>query len=169
MMFQGNGQPVDGLLPTDRPHQFKVQFMYQFPFGTGVGFNQVVSSGIPVTAELGVLAPSNFPMQWKNRASDGRTDVFTQTDVNVQHSFKFGTRSIVVNANVLNLFNQEAVNNKFITYQRVNGASFDEAAFYRGQVNIDSLLPSIAKDPRFLMANGFQAPIQARFGIRLNF
>ena len=168
-MFQQNGKPVDGPLPTDRPHQLKVQFLYHFPFGTGVGINQVVASGIPLTAEIGVLPPNNFPMQWKNRGSEGRTDVLTQTDLSVQHSFKLGTRSVIVNANVLNLFNQQATVNKFITYNRVNGVNFSEAAFYAGQVNVDNLLPAVDKDPRFLMANGFQPPIQARFGVRFNF
>jgi predicted peptidase len=36
-------------------------------------------------------------------------------------------------------------------------------------VNIDNLLPAVTKDPRFLMANGFQSPIQARFGVKFAF
>ena len=37
MMFQDGGTPAYGPLATDRPHQFKTQFIYQFPFGTSVG------------------------------------------------------------------------------------------------------------------------------------
>ena len=34
MMFQDGGEPALGPLATDRPHQFKTQFIYQFGFGT---------------------------------------------------------------------------------------------------------------------------------------
>ena len=50
MMFQDGGQPVFGPLATDRPHQFKTQFIYQFDFGTSLGVNQYIASGLPVVA-----------------------------------------------------------------------------------------------------------------------
>ncbi len=34
MMFQDGGGPAFGPLATDRPHQFKTQFIYRFGFGT---------------------------------------------------------------------------------------------------------------------------------------
>ncbi len=169
IMFQGDGQASYGPLPTDRPHQFKAQFVYQLPTNTSFGLIQFVQSGVPITGELGVLPPSNFPMQWRGRGSDGRTDVLTQTDLQVTQTINLGARSVQLVANVLNVFNQQNVVNKFSTYQKTDGVTFDEADFYRGLVNIDSLLPSIAKDPRYLMANGFQLPIQARFGVKFLF
>jgi hypothetical protein len=169
IMFQQNGTPTDGPLPTDRPHQLKVQFLYQLPIGTTFGVNQYVQSGIPISGEIGVLAPSNFPMQWRNRGSDGRTDSFVQTDLYVTHNIRFGPRTLQLNFNVLNLFNQENTINKFTTYHAVNGVTFSEADFYRGKVSVDSLLPGVTKDPRYLMANGFQLPIQARFGVKFMF
>ncbi len=41
MMFQDGGVPAYGPLPTDRPHQFKTQFIYQFRFGTIAGSEPV--------------------------------------------------------------------------------------------------------------------------------
>lgn len=169
IMFQGNGTPALGPLPTDRPHQFKGFFGYAFPFGTSLGVSQFLMSGIPVTGEIGIFPGNNFPMQWHNRGSDGRTDVFSQTDLSVTHVVRFSTRSLQFQFNVLNLFNQEAVINKFSTYQAVNGPAIDEDAFYRGQVNIDALIANIVKDPRFLQANGFQLPLQARFAVKFMF
>jgi hypothetical protein len=169
IMFQQNGTPSYGPLPTDRPNQVKLQFLYQLKWGTTIGANQYFQSGIPITGEIGVLPPNNFPMQWRARGSDGRTDAFVQTDLYVTHNVRFGPRTFQVNFNVLNLFNQENVINKFSTYQSVNGVNFSQAAFYRGQVNIDSLIPAVTKDPRYLMANGFQLPIQARFGVKFMF
>ena len=47
MMFDGTGQPVYGLLPTDRTHQLKAQLVYDFTFGLSAGANWYGASGIP--------------------------------------------------------------------------------------------------------------------------
>ena len=170
MAFNETGKAEYGLLATDRPHQFKAQFIYVMPFGTSVGLNEYIASGIPVTREVGVVAPNNFPMQYKGRGSDGRTPMFSQTDLNIQHAFKFaGSRQLQVSLNVLNLFNQRTAINRFTTMQKVNGIAFNEQAFYRGQVQFEPLIAAMAKDPRFLMPNGFQAPLAARFGVKFLF
>ena len=41
MMFQDGGGVAYGRLPTDRPNQFKAQFIYAFNFGTSIGVNRV--------------------------------------------------------------------------------------------------------------------------------
>jgi hypothetical protein len=172
MMFDGRGQQAYGLLPTDRPHQFKTQFIYMLPFGTSLGLNEYVASGLPVTRELSILPPNNYPVQYLGRLSDGRTDVFSQTDLYLQHEFKMaGTRRLQVHLNVQNLFNQRAGVSKHSTYQQFNGIDFDETAFYRGQLNFDQLAVAqgVTKDPRFLMVNSYQAPIFARIGVKFLF
>ena len=50
MMFQDGGTAALGPLATDRPHQFKAQFIYQFDFGTSFGVNEYIASGLPVVA-----------------------------------------------------------------------------------------------------------------------
>ena len=69
MMFDQHGKPVYGPLATDRPHQFKAQFIYQLPFGTTIGANEYVASGLPVTRELGILPTSNYPVQYLGRGA----------------------------------------------------------------------------------------------------
>ena len=172
MMFRDGGTPAEGRLPTDRPHQLKGQFIYQFPVGTTIGLNQYVASGLPVTRELGIYPTSNLPVQYLGRMSDGRTDVFWQTDLLLQHEFRLaGTRRLAVSLNVLNLFDQEASVSKYSTYHAVNGVVPDEVLFYTGQQTLAELIESqaVVRDPRFLMDNAFQAPIQARFGVRFIF
>jgi hypothetical protein len=172
MMFDQHGQPVFGPLATDRPHQFKAQFIYQFNFGTAVGLNEFVASGLPVSREIGILPTSNFPVNYLGRGSDGRTDVFSQTDLFVQHEIKLGGgRRLQFQANVLNLFNQEAATSKYSTYQKVDGVDFDEADFYAGRLDFAQLISEqgVAVDPRFLQNNFFQAPIIARFGVKILF
>ena len=87
MMFMDGGDPVYGLLPTDRPHQFKAQAIYQFPIGTAFGLNQYLASGLPVSREIGIYPGNNLPVQYLGRMSDGRTPTFSQTDLLVQHEF----------------------------------------------------------------------------------
>ena len=176
MMFQDGGTAAYGPLATDRPHQFKTQFIYSFPFGTSFGVNQYVASGLPVSREIGIYPPNTLPVQYLGRGSDGRTPTFSQTDLLVQHGFRIGgTRELQVSLNVLNLFNQDTAISQFSTFQRTGGIIPDEALFYAGQQRLESLIaPAIAAgtltpDPRFLQANDFQAPIQARFGVKFIF
>jgi hypothetical protein len=62
--------------------------------------------------------------------------------------------------------------------QRTNGITFDQGAFYAGNVNFDSLIQaaiasqnpaSTFLDPRFLQDYRFQAPRLARFDVRFRF
>jgi hypothetical protein len=174
MMFDQSGQPVFGPLPSDRPHQFKAQGIYSLPFGTSVGLNFLMQSGVPVSRELGILPTSNFPVQYRGRGSDGRTDVLSQTDLYVQHEFKVGgDRAFQVSLNIINLFDQSASIGKWQTYQLqdTNGVSFDEHDFYSGALNFDQLIQQqgVRQDPRFLMDSWYQFPISARFGVKFLF
>jgi hypothetical protein len=176
MMFQDGGQAAFGRLPTDRPHQFKTQFIYQFPIGTSIGVNEYIASGLPITREIGIYPTSNLPVQYLGRMSDGRTDVYYQTDLLVQHEFKMaGSRRVQVSFNVLNLFDQEAGISQYSTFQAVNGVVPDEVLFYSGQQTLASLITagvangSVRQDPRFLLNNAFQVPLQARFGVKFLF
>jgi len=170
MSFDQHGKPVVGPLATDRPHQVKAQFIYQTSWGTSVGLNEYIASGVPVTREVGVLAPNNYPMNYLGRGSDGRMPMYSQTDLNIQHRFKFaGGRQVQLELNVSNLLNQRTAINKNMTEQKTNGISFDERSFYLDQVDFAPLLAAMAKNPQFLMDNGFQTPLSARVGVRFLF
>jgi hypothetical protein len=172
MMFQDGGIPALGPLATDRPHQLKAQFIYQFGFGTSVGVNQFVASGLPVSREIGIYPPNNLPVNYLGRMSDGRTPTYSQTDMLVQHAFRIGgSRQLQLSLNVLNLFNQDTSISKNSTYHKTNGVVPNETLFYSGQQTLEQLITSqnIVRNPLFLMDNGFQAPIQARFGVKFTF
>ena len=171
MMFQDGGQAAYGPLPTDRPHQFKTQFIYQFDFGTSLGLNQYVASGLPVTREIGIYPPNTLPVQYLGRGSDGRTPVYSQTDLFAQHSLRMGERNFQVFLNVLNLFNQKTAISRFSTYQYSGGVVPDEDAFYGGRQTLASQIVAqgVPKDPRFLQDSAFQNALQARVGVRFTF
>jgi hypothetical protein len=172
MVFGQDGDPVFGRLATDRPHQFKVQGLYDFDFGTTVGANFRLLSGIPVTREVATVAPNNFPVQYLGRLSDGRTPWLSQTDLFVAHDIKLGgEKRVQISMNVTNLFNQKTAINKFMT-ELASGQGIDvnEAQFYRG-FDAQALIAAqnLAKDPRFLQANGYQEQLSARFGLKFSF
>ena len=174
MQFQDGGIAAFGPLPTDRPHQFKANFIYQFTFGTAIGANQWVASGLPVSREIGIYPPNTLPVQYLGRGSDGRTPMFSQTDLLIQQEFRLGgSNRLQLSFNVLNLFNQDTAVSRHSTYQRTGGITPNEALFYTGQQTLASLIQSqsasLTPDPRFLLDNSFQQPIVARVGVKFLF
>jgi hypothetical protein len=159
----------------------KAQFLYQLKWGTSVGLNEYALSGTPVTRQVPIIAPDNYPIRYRGRASDGRTPFLTQSDLFVQHGFRIGGgREIQINATVLNLFDQRTVTRRVDTIRRTGalplGTGFyTESAFYAGQLDFDQLINAavaagrMTLNPQFLMANRYQDPIEARFGVRFVF
>ena len=115
MMFQDGGEPAYGPLATDRPNQFKTQFIYQFHFGTSIGAERVRGERhCRSAAKSASTRPATCRCNYLGRGSDGRTPMFSQTDLFVQHSFRLaGSRQLQLGFNVLNLFNQKAAVSKY--------------------------------------------------------
>jgi len=181
MSFDQTGKVLDGVFDTDRTHVLKAQGLYQFHWGTSVGLNEYVASGTPITRQVPVITTSRYPIRYLGRNSEGRTPVFSQTDLFVQHGFHVGGgRNVVLSMNVLNLFNQRTVVNRVSTVARsgaipLDTGYYEEAKFYAGQLNFDDLIAKsvannlMALNPQFGQANAFQAPILARFGVKFTF
>src|SRR5262249_56046193 len=101
-----------------------------------------------------------------------KTDLVVTDEVGVARNRRFE-----VHANVLNLFDQRIVTNKFNNMRRTGSAlNINETLFYAGQVNVQSLIDaaafpngSLRLDPRFLLASDYQSPLQARFGVKFLF
>jgi hypothetical protein len=169
--FNERGEANLGPLPTDRPHQFKTQLVYDFPFGLSTGLVGFVASGTPISRLATFLPPNNFPIQYLGRGSDGRTDTFSQLDLNLMQELKLGgNKRLQVMANVLNLLDQQASVNQFSAELEANGVSIDEDSFYRG-IDTQALIASqrLVRDPRFLKDSQFQSPREIRLGMRLIF
>jgi hypothetical protein len=173
MAFDEAGQPVYGLLGTDRTHQFKAIGTYDFKFGTTVSAFFQALSGIPRTREVAWNPSSGYPIQYLGRASDGRTPFLTQLDLYVQHEIKLGSKNrLILSANVINVLNQKTATNYFQT-QNASGYVVDvpeTTILYQG-ANFQQLIAQqgMLIDPRFLMDSGYQAPISARLGVRFSF
>lgn len=172
--FDENANPVYGPLATDRPHQVKASFFYMTKFGTSFGLNGYFASGIPRTRELAYTTSSAYPIQYLGRNSDGRLEMYSQTDFLVQQEFKLGaTKRVQLSLNVLNVFNEANATNYWQTENRAGQAiNFSETAFYLHQTQSFSTMKSaqgVATDPRFLQTTAWQTPINARVGVKFIF
>ena len=170
MAFTENGQPSMGPLPTDRPHQFKLNGFYAFTFGTTVGLSYNLVSGVPITREANFQPPSNYPIQYLGRGSDGRTPWLSQTDINLAQEFKLSKVTLTFGINVLNLFNQQIVTNVFNTQVNGSGVNVTTAQYFRG-IDTQALIASqhLVLDPRFLQPWEYQAPRTIRFQAKVAF
>ena len=110
MLFDRNGDEVEGPLGGDRPHQAKAQLSYSFPIGTLIGVSQFFYSGTPTTTEMRFQGAPIFPF---GRNDIGRTPNITQTDFTAQHDIPFGRFNLQLGAIVLNLFDEKKATNYY--------------------------------------------------------
>ncbi len=111
---------VLGRLATDRPHVVKLYGAYNLPFGTQVGAFFYGASGTPVSTY--VTSTHAADMIVNGRGDLGRTPALTRTDLLVAHEVRMmGTKSLRLELNVLNLFNQKTARHIFNYLNRGSG------------------------------------------------
>jgi hypothetical protein len=171
MSFDEQGEPVYGVLATDRTHQMKVHLLFDLPFGTSIGARWFGATGIPRTREAAFLP--GFPVMYEGRGSDGRLPFLSQLDLYVQHQIRLGKRfRLTLSANAINLLNQGTATsyyqNELFSGQAV---SVDEAQVYSEGVDTQALIgeQGLVRDARFLMDSAFQAPRAIRLAVKLGF
>jgi outer membrane receptor protein involved in Fe transport len=175
--FDQNLDPSYGLLPTDRPHQLKVQATYTAPFGTTIGINQYAGSGTPQTTEVN-LYPT-LPFFPYGRGDMGRTPWLTQTDLSLQHEIKFAGRfGVQFMVNVLNVFDEDTELyrwNRLLRADLPQSTGLTQFTFFDQQFDFNQLLQQNAsavdplRDPRYGQGYIFQDPRLVRLGVRLRF
>jgi hypothetical protein len=170
MLYDKNQQLVEGRLGTDRPHQLKAQLMYRFPWNMTMGLNQRVASGIPMSEEFQIQG--GYPFFPNGRGNLGRTPVYSNTDLSLLQSVRLGGQAVEFQVTVLNLFDQDTVT-------RVDNTAFFGSstlpvgtnAFFNSDWNYDAYLaanPSVV-DPKFRLANQWQAPREVRLTVKFQF
>jgi len=168
MSFDEKGNPTYGRLGTDRPHQFKTQVIYDFPFGTTAGWSQYVASGTPISRQV-----SNFglPFFYRGRGSEGRTPILSKSDLYLQHELRFRNQRLQVSANILNLFDQDIVTDIWNIELRDNLSIDDPVFFAPGGFDTQALIASqpVRRDARFLRDSGFLGRRQIRLGVKFLF
>jgi hypothetical protein len=132
--WNDNGGSSSGLLPTDRPNAFKGYAYYEVgwlkKFTTNIGIFQYAYTGSPATTFVDVGYGGNaWPVDVVNRGTwvdvsqdpttgvvnvgnprTYRTPWYTQTDLNLQQSYKVGESKVIsFSATFTNLLNQRSV------------------------------------------------------------
>jgi len=168
--YTAGGKVDYGRLPSDRPHQLKMNGSYSFPWGLTAGAFFQLSSGTPITANLGVnSATVTHPT---GRGGDGRNKMLNQTDLSLTYGFKlFHHARLTALLNVINLFDQDQSTR---TYQNMlSGGSttvkVPVTSYFGGYDYKAVVAASGGADPRFLMIDRYQAPRSMRIGVKFEF
>ena len=200
--FNANGEPDNGRLATDRPHAFKFFGGYTFDwknlFGhsidssgnnsTDVSASFVGFSGTPLSTRFTLYGANTF---LSTRGDLGRTPSFTQTDLNLTHTYRFGNDgrlALKFDVNVLNLFNENNVTSVWtvISPDDIAGEDLGITAPAGGSVELETFRAvfnggianlvqagldagTLNTDARFNQPLTRQIPRQIRFGFRFVF
>lgn len=197
--FDLNGTPIDGLLPTDRTHVFKMYGAYTADWNgshsTELSGFTTASSGTPLTTVITLYSLN--PTIVNGLGDLGRTEMFTQTDFAIRHKYRFAEKyTVVAEMDFLNLFNEANVltTQTLLTNDNLNGLSIapygcvpcgtgGAAAREINTINslfgggIRNAVLAYIADPAFPQrrvasfnrATGFQTPREVRFGFRFIF
>lgn len=194
--FTANGAPDDGKLATDRPHVFKAYAGYNFDwFGsktneTNVSFFTTFQSGTPLTTTYQLYSVTSAILY--ERGDLGRTEMFSETDLLVNHRYKFGRDdrfTFEPFVNIRNLFDEKNVLTVQTQYGLANlsagslaaagcTACTDELTTIRQVFNggIQNFVLARLNGNQFArvfntygLPNSYQAPREVRFGARFYF
>ena len=92
--FTADGVPDNGRLATDRPHVFKAFGGYTYDWRgdgvnrTGISAFTTIQSGTPLTTIYNLYSLGTTILN--GRGDLGRTEAFTETDLSINHRYKFG-------------------------------------------------------------------------------
>jgi hypothetical protein len=202
------GGPDNGLLPTDRTHVLKFYGAYSLDWkkrlGMGAGQTtefqlfSTIQSGTPLTSFVS-LNNIDFIVATK-RGDMGRTPTFSQFDFALRHRVRFGRDNrftIVAETDILNVFNQAVVTNRYNDLNRFGYSSQDGwdlltpaelaacdaahndqpcylTAYQRFQENGSPQILADALDPAnrdqlYNLPTAYQGPREVRFGLRFIF
>lgn len=114
--YTAGGEAENGLLATDRPHVFKAFGGYTHNWGgnntnaTTISAFTTVQSGTPLTTIYSLYSVTSAILF--ERGNLGRTERFTETDLNIAHRYRFGRDnrfSLEPFLNIRNLFDEANV------------------------------------------------------------
>ena len=186
MSFNSQGQANYGRMGTDIPFQFKALATYVMPWGTSVGVDQRVQSGLLHTTTVNY---QSVPVAVYGFGDLGRTPMWSQTNLLFGHTFRIrGESRVNVQLNIENLFDQDTVT-AYDTTPYLNGqmsfpgerlpdGSSDFSGFFAGfdpraiMAAVNAATPTLANpDTRYGSGLGtsFQGPRSVRVYVRFGF
>ncbi len=182
---------ANGLISTSRPMQFKLQGTYMLPWGTAAGVTfQAFNGNLQTTS----ISYKGVPVQIYGPGDLGRTDFYTNTDLNFSQVFRLKRgMSATLQFQIFNLFDQDFTTTKNTAISRdalvlpndagtLNGgpffSGFDLATMLQQRNTCTGAFappvtctPGAAGRPNQLygLDSGFRGPRSARFYVRFAF
>jgi len=123
LAFDKQLNKIDGPMPGDRTHQFKLYGSYTFDFGLTVGTIINAMSGIPTSTEYAMDAEGYLPF---NRNDMGRTPFLMFANLYAEYNMKLGNNTLNFNINIDNLFNTRTAMRTWSRFNIGNVAVTDE-------------------------------------------
>ncbi len=181
--FDTTGRVILGRLATDRPNTFKFFGGYQFNWNalgkgmrTDISAGQYIYQGIPITTEFQAnVGPGTGAAAFlAGRGDAGRTPWFTQTDLNATHYISVTERTrLLFRINVFNLWDERNVTDVFRSFLAPGQTLIypDIQTFLNSNGDFLQRIAAqrLVTDPRYKMANVFQAPREARIAVGFQF
>jgi len=111
-----HGNPLDGVLPSDRTHYFKLYGSYAFPFGLTAGVVAYGRSGLPRTTSLGFNNMQIFPDNYFDTGK--RVPFLFNADLYLEYNLRIAKKyTINLNATIYNFTNTSTITSY---YDRAN-------------------------------------------------
>jgi carboxypeptidase family protein/TonB-dependent receptor-like protein len=98
-----------GDLELDRPHQLRLDAVYNAPFGLSVGFQAYARSGVP-TSRTGRYN-TNYPFELflDPRGSDGRLPTDYEANISLAYNLNIGPVTVTPQLYIFNLLNRQTI------------------------------------------------------------
>jgi hypothetical protein len=163
----------DGALPNDRPHIFRADGYYQYELGKSsliAGLGVLARSGQPNNT----LGSHEFYGQSESfilpRGSAGRTPFVTRFDLHLGYRTKLSEGfALDAYVDIFNLFNQRMAltQDQDYTLDPVQPIIGGDASDLRHLKTVGGT--PATRNPNYMAAKSYQAPISGRLGLRLSF
>jgi len=169
-----HGNALDGVLPSDRTHYFKVYGSYAFPFGLTAGVVAYGRSGLPRTTTLSFNDMQMFPDGYFDTGK--RYPFLFTADLYLEYNLRIAKKYTVnINATISNVTNTSTITsyNQRYNYDMLRMTDEQLMAQKTNYVDWKTLVannPVTNKlNPVFGWWNGRNGPFSLRLGARVGF
>ena len=174
MAYDKNLKKIDGPLPTDRPHFFKLYGAYTFPFRLTIGAVVNAMSGTPFTERWSILSTYWYPFNRHHyRDEDGsikskRTPFLWFANVYAEYNLRLGKYTLNFNVNVDNIFDIKTAR-RIYDYRCLYDMDVSEEMVLSKNWDLDTPGIGFIQHPMWNMKMDFYDPISARLGVKFIF
>jgi len=164
--YQINGVPLDGVLPSDRTHFFKVYGSYAFPFGLTVGATAFGRSGFPRQTSLGFNDMTVLPNGYNDL---GRLPFTVWANLYIEYNLRIANKyRVSLNLQINNLTDTKTIQGYNDRANRTTMRALP-AQLLTKTYDWKAQLPNYWPNEQFGMWTSRFAPWNARVGGRLSF